>query len=583
MSVNPTNGDADERNETHAAAGSASSEQDLPPESVRTQLERVLESPNFERADRARAFLRFIVDEALKGRADRLKAFTIAREVFERDESFDPQTDTIVRVEAGALRRRLEHYYLTGGRDDPIVIDVPKGGYEPNFSWNVTHPQESGTSIRRTTVVVGITLLILLGIVGGLFLKTNQPPTPGRSVVLTSAPFVAVLPLSPLSNDPLEERLAAGLGEAIITKLSKLSGLSVMAHASIVELKSRSMNIASISSEFGATHVLRGSLEKGQNKVRANIQLIDTSTTTTVWADQLEGTVDKLLDLEDAIAGQVATELLIHINPDERTRLLHRYTLDPEALLLFRQALVLIMPPNDMTRVLTARRLFRRVIQLDPAFAGGYAGESFTHSISVIFLKATEPTKSLRKAIALATKAIETDPIFGMGYATLAFAYALSGKPEQSLTNARRAVAVQPGDAFGQWLLGVNLILAGKPDEAIAPLTRAQRLDPVEPRTPYQNVLGIAYYATGEYVTAVELFEQNLKRGGPAGPHMDVFRAAAYVELGREKKAQQLIDQTLRSHPGFPVEKWLEQFLASGDSFRTTTDNLHRLGLPPNE
>ncbi len=568
----------------------ASAEDNLQPELIQTELERVLASPDFERADRARAFLRFIVDEALEGRADRLKAFTIAR-----DESFDPQTDTIVRVEAGALRRRLEHYYLTSGRDDPIMIDVPKGRYEPKFSWNRGRPPELKTSIpesnrarvsdstRKTTLAVGITLLMLLVITGGLFLKTHQPMSPELNPGMTSTPFIAVLPLSPISDDPLAGRLAAGIVEAIITKLSKLSGLSVMAHASMLKLESRSMSIGSIRNEFGATHVLRGSLEREGNKVRANIQLIDTSTVATVWADQLEDTVDKLFDLEDAVARQVTTELLIQINPDERTRFLHRHTSDPEALLFFRQALVLIMPPNDMTRVLTARRLFRRASELDPKFAGGYAGESFTHSISVIFLKAAEPAKSLEKAIALATTAIETDPDFGMGYATLAFAYALSGRPGEGLVNARRAVAVQPGDAFGQWLFGVNLILTGKPDEAIAPLTLALRLDPVEPRTPYQNVLGIAHYATGEYATAAQILEQNLKRGGPAGPHMEVFRAAAYVELGQERKAQELVDQMLLSHPGFPVEKWLTQLLGSGDNFRRTMDSLSRLGLPPNE
>jgi tetratricopeptide (TPR) repeat protein len=201
----------------------------------------------------------------------------------------------------------------------------------------------------------------------------------------------------------------------------------------------------------------------------------------------------------------------------------------------------------------------------------------------VIFLKATEPLKSLEEATALARKAIETDPDFGMGHATLALAYVLSGKREEGLTIARRAIAVQPGDAFGQWLLGVNLVLAGKPDEAIAPLTKALRLDPVEPRTPYRNVLGIAHYAVAEYATTAEILEQNLKRGGPPGPHMDIFRAAAYVELGQVQKAQEVIDHVLLSQPRFPVEKWLTQFLGSGDSFRTTMDNLHRLGLPPNE
>jgi adenylate cyclase len=236
-----------------------------------------------------------------------------------------------------------------------------------------------------------------------------------------------------------------------------------------------------------------------------------------------------------------------------------------------------------MTRVLAARQLFRRVIEIDPTFAGGYAGVSFTHSFEVLFLKTTNRMKSLQKAITFATKAIDIDPNLGMGFATLAFANALSGKMGEGLANARQAIAVQPGDAFCHWMLGVNLILAGEPDKAIGPLEKALQLDPVEPRTPYLNVLGIAHYAVGEYETAASILERNLRRGGPPGPHMEVFLAASYAELGWEQKAQEVVNQMLLSHPDFPVERWLTQFLASGERLTSTMVNLHRLGIPPNE
>ena len=97
------------------------------------ELERVLASPDFVASDRLRRFLRFVVEEALAGRADRLHAYPIALEVLGRDTSFDPQTDPVVRMEAGRLRRRLERYYLRAGQSDPVRIDIPKGGYAPTF------------------------------------------------------------------------------------------------------------------------------------------------------------------------------------------------------------------------------------------------------------------------------------------------------------------------------------------------------------------------------------------------------------------------------------------------------------------
>src|SRR4051812_14355399 len=103
-------------------------------EDVRAQLERLFDSPDFDVRARARKFLRYIVEETLAGRADRIKAYSIGIEVFERDPSFDAQSDPVVRIEAGRLRRGLEHYYLVAGLSDPVVIDVPKGAYLPNFT-----------------------------------------------------------------------------------------------------------------------------------------------------------------------------------------------------------------------------------------------------------------------------------------------------------------------------------------------------------------------------------------------------------------------------------------------------------------
>ncbi|MEE4175176.1 MAG: hypothetical protein V2I57_13070, partial [Xanthomonadales bacterium] len=101
---------------------------------IRAQLERILGHREFQATDRMRNFLRFVVEETLAGKARRLKGYTIATEVFGRDEDFDAAHDPVVRIQAGRLRRAMERYYLVAGGDDPIVIDIPKGGYVPVFS-----------------------------------------------------------------------------------------------------------------------------------------------------------------------------------------------------------------------------------------------------------------------------------------------------------------------------------------------------------------------------------------------------------------------------------------------------------------
>jgi adenylate cyclase len=238
------------------------------------------------------------------------------------------------------------------------------------------------------------------------------------------------------------------------------------------------------------------------------------------------------------------------------------------------------MPPNEIERIITARHMFQRVIELDPEFAGGYAGMGFTHSVKVLFLKTEAPGIELDKGIDMALKAIETDSEFGMGYATLAFAYTMSGRPDEALSNARRAIDMQPGDAFTQFVYGLCLGHSGFPSEAITPLSEALRLDPTEPRTPYRNVLGLAYFATGEYAIAAELFDKNLQLGGPSGPHVDVFRASAYAELGQEEMAKSIISELVESYPEFPFEKWFARWIKNSDELERLMGNLHRLGLP---
>ena len=577
----------------------AGTARDVTPEEVRGQLYRIVTSRPFANSPRLQAFLEYVVEEFLAGHAERIKAFSIGQAVFGGDENFDPQNNTIVRVEAGRLRNRLSEYHLTIGRDDAVIIDIPKGTYVPVFTRNETVSSmqvagmpESRAALfralgRRATIALGAGALVAMSGLAGWWVSANYSPGAldkttaiGQPAAPFAKPFVAVLPLTAISDDPLENRLAVGLVEAIIIDLSKLSGLSVMAHASMLELGGRSMTVNSMRHEFGATHVLRGSLLLDEDTVRVNAQLIDTATNVTVWADRLDAKIGRSLELEDKLASQIADSLSVRILPDELKRVRRQHTNNRESIILFRQAFTVLMAPNDMERILTGRRLFQRVTELDPAFAGGYAGESMSHSLQVIFFQSREPTADLERAVALAKKAIDVDASFGMGYATLGFAYTLSGRLEEGLANATNAVAVQPGDAYSRWMLGVNLMLSGQANKAFAQLLEALRLDPVESRTPYLNTLGIAHYVTDDYAGAIYVFDRNFNRGGPVGPHMDVFRASAYSGLGDEDKARAVIDTMRLSHSEFPTEAWLSRWLGPRNNLSRTMNTLYRLGLP---
>ena len=567
----------------------------ITPQEVRTQLRRINVSSPIAKAPRLQAFLEYVVEESLAGRASRIKAFSVGQAVFGGDENFDPQTNTIVRVEAGRLRRRISQYYLGDGQDDPVLIDIPKGTYAPDFRRRRATAAEPAAQVpeartaslptpglRSATLVASGALIATLGFAGWWFLDpggAENSPAIEQLVDPLAKPFVAVLPLDSLSGDPIENRISVGISEAIIAELSKLSGLSVMAHTSMLELDNRSTTVNSFRQKYGVTHVLRGGLEREGDTVRIHAQLVDTATTATIWADHMDGGVNGALEFQDFVASQIVAALSIRLDPNEQARFLHRYSTDREALLLFRQALTLMMAPTELTRITTARRLFQRISEIDPNFAGGLAGESLTFSLQVIFLKSAEPKKDLELAVTQAQKAIEIDADYGMGYASLGFASALSGRLEQGTLHARRAIAVQPGDAYSRWMFGVVLVLSGDTERAVAQLTEALRLDPAEPRTPYLNVLGIAHFVAGDYSAAIDVLERNLERGGPTGPHMDLFRAGAYADLGQDDDARAVVDAMLLSYPEFPAESWLSTWL-DPDSLNKTMNDLYRMGLP---
>ncbi len=565
---------------------------------IRRQLDRILTSSEFQRSRRMRTLLDYLVTESLNGRDDKIKAVSIAMDLYGRDESFDAQNDTIVRVEAGRLRRLLAEYYTGPGSADTIVIDVPKGAYRPSFKPN-THRQQAGeqsptarvtSAASRDRRILYFTTLIAIatGLVVIWMLQDGRALPPGErlpAAVETPQiaetivrPYVMVLPIVSLDDNERGHRLSSGITEALIANLAKLSGLSVMAHASVIGLDLERGD-TSVPPGIGITHAFRGSLALDDANIWINLQLIDYASGRVVWADRWLTTGDKTVSLEEDLALRIAQELSVQIEPDERARLSTRHAFNHEAWVYYRQGLIMLIPPNEITRILTARTLFHRAQELDQGFSGGFAGESFSHSITVLFVRAEKPEEELAVALKLAKQAIEVDPEFGMGYATLSFAQLFSGDVELALDNARKAVEIQPGDAFAQFILGMNMIIAGRPEDSIGALQRAIRLDPIEPRTPYLNVLGIGYFTAGQYQEAVAALEDNLLRGGPRGPHMDIFLAAAYARMGRKTEARQLLENIHSSYPDFPVEGWLANWLTAAGQLNSVMDTLRTHGF----
>jgi adenylate cyclase len=211
-------------------------------DAIRDQLARVLQSAEFRASDKQRKFLRFIVNETLEDRDSQLKGYTIAVEVYGRTEGFDPRVDPIVRVEAGRLRRALEHYYLTVGKNDPVRITIPKGGYVPIFQMLQVPPSGPKTSTSE--------------------LRANTPP------IVTS---VAVIPLVDLTGDKDQEYFTDGLTEELTSELARYQDFQVIASQSSLRFKGQGVEPREAGTDLNVRFLVTGSVRRDSNTVKVMV------------------------------------------------------------------------------------------------------------------------------------------------------------------------------------------------------------------------------------------------------------------------------------------------------------------------
>jgi adenylate cyclase len=265
-------------------------------EAAREQLDRILASGEFVAPDRLKSFLRFAVEETLAGRAERLKAYTIAVDVFGRNESFDPLTDPVVRMEAGKLRRRLERYYLGAGQDDAIRIEIPKGTYTPTFLLHNDGERAKAASadpapgFRRH--IAGNALWGLGGAValGLILLATvwlrSEAPSPevgeGFPTLQGRGSAIMVLPFENLAQNDADDFFAAGLTEELISNLMRFGELRLYSVFGSFQERPTADAVA-LSRRLDVGYVIKGSFRRGANQSRLIVHLIEAQTGKHLW------------------------------------------------------------------------------------------------------------------------------------------------------------------------------------------------------------------------------------------------------------------------------------------------------------
>jgi adenylate cyclase len=386
--------------------------------------------------------------------------------------------------------------------------------------------------------------------VGDRSISIEQPLAVSRSPLpLPDKPSIAVLPFANMSSDPELEFFADGIAEDVITALSHYPSLFVIARNSCFTYKGCVVDVKQIGHELGVRYVLEGSLRKAGNRIRVTAQLVEAESGRQVWAERYDRNLADIFALQDEITEAVTIALVPAIADAEQHRALRKPPGSLDAWAAYQRGLWHLSKATAEDNDL-AEKCFQRAIDLDPTFAGGYAGLSAALSPSRVVMSQTrDPAEALSAQEAAARHAVALDGGDAEARSRLAIALNSRGDHEGAQAEAKRALAISPNLADAHGALGVVLTYSGRPKEGIAALKTCIRLDPRAPSLVLRLFqIGLALYFCREYAAAVEAARQAI-RSYPDRPGSYRVLAAALGQIGRTAEAKEALEKAITIAP----------------------------------
>jgi TolB-like protein/tetratricopeptide (TPR) repeat protein len=387
-----------------------------------------------------------------------------------------------------------------------------------------------------------------------------------------------VLPFDNMSGDPEQTYFSDGIAEDLITDLSKVSGLFVIARNSAFIYKGRAVDLREVSRDLGVRYVVKGSVRKAGDRVRITAQLIDGATGGHLWAERYDRQWTDVFTVQDELIQQIVSALKIKLTADEGRRVGRRGTDDLAAYEAFLRGRELAQL-RTREAILASRLYFEQAIDLDPRFAAAYAGLAFGHALDHVNGWTEAAPQALGAAFRLARQAVALDATEPQAHYAMAMAHLWRGEHEPAIQSATTATQLDPNFAPGFSLLGVGLHYAARSEEALGMLERAMQLDPYYPDT-YLHFVAQSHFALAHYADAEAALLRRLVRN----PDTDVSRvllAACYGHLGRLDEARAIWNEALRVNPKYSLEH-RRQVLPYQDQtdFDRIVAGLRKAGLP---
>jgi adenylate cyclase len=378
--------------------------------------------------------------------------------------------------------------------------------------------------------------------------ERKQGISVGPTLALPDKPSIAVLPFQNMSGDPEQEYFADGMVEEIITALSRYPSLFVIARNSCFSYKGSAVGVKLIGRELGVRYVLEGGVRKAGNRIRVTSQLVETETGKNAWAERYDRDLADIFALQDEITQAVTTAIAPAIADAERRMAMRKPPGSLDAWGAYQRGLWHVGKFNGRDNAL-AQGFFRRTVELDPSFSGGYGGLALAQVEAAGVLQTSDLSEVLRSAEALARQAVAVDGGDAEARACLCNALWMRGDYEGALAEAERALAMSPNLARGHANLGAALIFSGRPKEGIEALGTSIRLDPRDPLLPNRlNLLALGRYFSHEYDAAIEAAKDVIHLY-PDYPLPYRWLAAALGQLGQTAKARQALEKAIAVAP----------------------------------
>ena len=440
---------------------------------------------------------------------------------------------------------------------------------------------------KKTALSLGVILIVIVTAVVAYF--NLRPSAPRVEVAskekmafpLPDKPSIAVLPFTNMSGDPKEEYFCDGITDQIITTLSMIPRLFVIARNSTFVYKGKAVKVNKVAEEMGVRYVLEGSVQRSKDRMRILVQLIDAIKGIHLWSERYDRDLKDLFSLQDEIARQIMTALQVKLTEGEYASGIAGSTSNLKALECFWRAEEHFFHFAKEDNA-AARQWAQKAVELDPKFAGAWALMGWTYTFEFGFGWSKSPLQSMERALESAQKAIGLNDSCAKAYALMGHINLLNRRFDESIENGERAVRINPNDPMMLSILATIMQFNGKFEESIALAKKSMRLSPYYP--PHLLIpLSSSCFLAGHHEEALAASELMLARAnkGEFSPLLaHIALAKAYIGLGQNQKARAHAEEVLKINPNYSLDNSRKRNLYRDPAhLETEIDALRKAGL----